>query len=353
MVGYAAGPSVGQGSVFAKSDVGPFIPEIWEAVLMRSRTRMMELMRYVDVFPFSGGQGDTLKRPFIGRLRSRRKVAGKPLLFEAKQDGQWEMVVDRLAYAAISIDRKANFFSQIDIARAYAPEMMRALMEDIEYSLLAERATFAGFGADSNIVSNAPITYADMLDCYRIMLERDIPPTELVWHIGPRQFITMFTLDQFIQSGVYNSGNIANIQNGTIVGTVLGVPVVLNHNIRRNSFKDGPEPLVLGGEGYEDVEGGEAIATPGMDDSSPYWPTQYGDDRYNITPTALTEGGVSALLTTRSSIKVAMAMNPVAYTWFNEDYWEDRTAALQLYDIKTALPKEGLVLTTDEYNVLP
>jgi len=262
------------------------------------------------------------------------------------------MQVDRYSYTAMSVDAKTSFFTQVDLARAYAPEMMRALMEEIEYSLLSERATFAGYSADSRMTSPNPITFADILEAYQTMLERDVPVNELVLHIGPRQFTTMFTIDEFIQSGVFNSGNIASIPNGAIVGNVMGIPIVMNHSIRRNQPRDGDQPLVLGGDDYEDTEGGEVVATPGAEVNGYFWPTQWGDDQNTFTPLALPIDYVSALLTTRSSIKLAMAMRPRASSWFNEDYQEDRYAALQMYDIMVGAPKEGIIISTDEYGLI-
>lgn len=351
MVAYSAGFSVGQGGVFAKADAQVFIPEIWEATLIRYRERMMTFAQYVDRIGFAGGRGDTVKYPYIGRMRSRRKFAGQPLQFETRREGEMEMVVDRYSYVAKAIDRKVQYFSQIQLAAAYAPSMMQALMEDIEYSLLAERATFIGYRPQDHIVSNDPLSYADFLTALQIALERDIPPTELVFHVGPRHLVTLFTIPEFIQSGVYNSGNIADIRTGTVTGTILGIPVVLNHAIRPNSMQD----IVLGGQDYGDIEGGEVIATPGLDPTSIYWPTQWGSDRYdmNFTPQPLQEGYTSGILTTRTSIKLAIAISPSMQQWFNNDYQEDRYAALQLYDIKTVEPRDGIVVSTDESAAIP
>lgn len=348
MVAYTAGPSVGQGSVFSQSDVQhAFYPEIWEATLLRARARTKGFSSYVDTVTFQGGRGTIVKWPYIGRLTSKRKQPGVPLQFETRREGLLEMTCNRLSYVAFSVDPTAQHFSQIQIASAYSPSVMDALMDDIEYSLLGERATFVGYSADSHIVSADPINYADFLTAFQILLERDVPPSEMVFHVGPRHMMTMFSIPEFIQSGTYNSGDLADIKSGTIMGTVMGVPIVLNHAIRQNRMDD----IVLGGQDHMDRVNGLTVATPGLDPNSDFYPTQWGSERYdnNFTPTPLTEGYTSAVLTTRSSIKLAIAMRPSLRNWMNEDYYEQRYSALQLFDVKTIEPREGVVISTDEH----
>lgn len=340
------GPSASQGGVIAQGEALAYTPEIWIPSVIRYRARAMGMSKYVMTASFEGKKGDTIRKPYIGRLKTRKKLPGRPVQFETRKEGEWKMVVDRYNYAAFSVDHFLDFTTEIDIASEYTPEIGQALMEDVEYSLLAERATFIAYDSTNNhVTSSLPITYANFLTAFEVLLERNVEPSDMVFMIGPRQFVTMFTIDEFIQSGVYNSGDIANIRNGTIVGTIMGVPVVLNQNIRENSLTG----IVLGGDDHEDTTNGETVATPGME-TSPYLPTQYGSDQHSITLSNgyLTAGYTSGILMSKKAIAMAMLKQPSLEIWWNPDYQETRFFSSHIFDIKVIDPKLGVVVSTDE-----
>jgi hypothetical protein len=340
------GPSTPQGGVIGKAETVAFTPEIWIPTIMRYRYRAMRMSQYADRMTFAGKKGDRVRKPYIGRLRTRKKTEGQPLQFERKAEGEWKMTVDKYVYSAFAITQKAELTHELSLAKAYAPEIARALMEDIEYYMLGHRAVFQAYDSTNNKITSAlPIDYPDILAAFEVMLEYDFMPSELVLFIGPRQLVTMFTIPEFTQNGVYNSGDIANIKTGTIVGNVLGIDVVLDHNIRENKT-DG---LILGGDDYFDTVGGEAVPTPGMA-NSPYLPTQYGSDQRPLTLSNgyLEAGYTSALLTTKKWVALAMLKQPSLEIWWNPDYQETRFASTQIFDDKVIDPRHGVVINTDE-----
>lgn len=342
------GYSAAQGGVIGQSEAVAYTPEIWLTAVLRYRARAMSMSNYVQMISFEGKKGDTIRRPYIGRLKPRRKVAGSPVQFETRTEGEWKMVVDRHTYAGFSVDGKVDLFSEIDVAREYTPEIAQALMEDVEYSLLAERATFISYDNTNNLIqSNVPLAYADILNAVETMWLRNVQTNEMVLEIGPRHLATLFTINEFIQSGTFNSGDIADIRSGTIVGTILGVPIVLNQNIRTNSTTG----ISLGGNDYQDIDanaGAETSPTPGMSGSL-YLPTQYGSDQDSfVLDDFLTAGYESALLHSRRAIAMAMPKTPSLEMWWNPDYQETRVLSTQVYDIKVQFPEEGIVISTDE-----
>ena len=344
------GYSAAQGGVIAQSEAVAYTPEIWLNAVLRYRAREMAMSRFVQMISFGGKKGDTIRKPFIGRLKPQKKLPGSPVQFQTRTEGEWQMVVDRHSYAAFSVDGKVELFSELDIAREYTPEIAQALMEDIEYSLLAERATFISYDSTNNhITSNVPLTYANILTAVETMWLRNIKSSELVMMVGPRHLVTLFTISEFIQSGTFNSGDIADIRSGSIVGTIMGIPIVLNQNIRTNSTTG----ISFSGNDYADIDanaGGETSPTPGMSGSL-YLPTQYGSDNDPITlNTFLTAGYESALLMTRKAVALAMPKSPNLQMWWNPDYLETRLVSDQVYDVKVQYPREGIVISTDETN---
>lgn len=341
-----SGYSASQGGVIAQGEAVAYTPEIWIPSVIRYRARAMGMSKFVDMMGFAGKKGDTIRKPYIGRLRTRKKLAGKPIQFETRGEGEWKMVVDRYTYSAFSVDRFLDFTTEIDIAREYTPEIAQALMEDVEYALLAERAVFINYdGTNNHVVSNLPFDFPDFLAAYETLMLRQVKPSEMALIVGPKTFLTLFTIDEFIQSGVFNSGTIADISNGTIVGNIMGVPVVLNQNIRTNSLED----IILGGDDHDIIgNNGELIATPGMAES-PYVPTQYGSDRHPVTLTNFLQPGyTSNILMSRKAIGMAMLKRPSLEIWWNPDYQETRFASTQIYDIKVVDPKLAVVISTTE-----
>lgn len=351
MVAYS-GQSSSQGGVIGVPDAAAFLPEVWVTDAIRARQRMFGMANYVMTKSFAGSQGDTIRVPYIGRVKTRRKLPGQPYVFESKREGEWKMVVDRHSYGAVSIDRKLDIQSSIDLQPAYSQSIGEALAEEIELALLAERATFISYDATNNhITSTNPISYADFLAAFGRAIEIDSNPANWCWQVSPLQFVTMFNIDQFIKSVQYNSGEVADIPSGTVVGTILGSPVVINQSIRANNATTGYN---LGGYDYQDVtsEDVQFIATPGMADSL-YLPTQYGSDRHSFTlNTFLTAGYHSALYLHKSAISMAVQLSPEMRMWYDEDYGETRFLGQQIYDIKTQDPLLGIVISTDEENLV-
>lgn len=339
------GSSAAQGGVIAQGEAIAYTPEIWDSSVIRYRARAMAMTKYVMAQGFAGKKGDKVRKPYIGRLTPKRKLPGQPLQFETRGEGEWMMVIDRYSYVAFAVDKVLDWTTEINIAREYTPEMAQALMEDIEYSLLAERATFISYSAENHVTSPLPFDFPDFLAAYETLLLRQVKPEEMVLMIGPKTFLSMFTVKEFIQSGVFNSGDLAQIKSGTIVGSVMGVPVVLNQSIRTNSLTD----IILGGDDHDIIGAtGQYIATPGMA-ASPYLPTQYGSDRHPIVlDDFLTAGYTSNILLCRKAIALAMVAKPKLQMWWNPEYQDTRFASTQFFDVKVIDPKLAIVISTTE-----
>lgn len=348
-----SGPSVNQGSVMGKADQPYFVPESWKTNLIRYRARMFNLANQTMAAPFSGEKGDRIRVPYIGRLKTRKKTAGNPFIFESRKEGEWKMVVDRYTYAAFSVDRKLDLQSHTNLGMEYTKSIGDALAEEIEYALLGERATFISYDSTNNLIQTAvPIAYADMLAAFGRAMELDSNPANWTWNIGPLQYATLFGIDQFTRAVQYNSGDIANIPSGAIVGTVLGSPVVLNQSIRRNSATG----LNLGGYDYQDTTSEDVTLgpTPGFAGSE-FLPTQYGSDRFVFSSgidTFCSENRHSALYLHKDAISMAVQLQPEMRAWYSEDYGESRFLGSQIYDIKVQDPQLGIVIETDEEGLI-
>ena len=343
------GPSSEQGSVMGPTDQPYFIPEQWIAQVIRARARMFNLANQTVAAPFMGKKGDSMRMPYVGRLKVRRKTAGNPFIFESRRDGELKMIIDRHDYSGFAIDRKLDIQSHIALGPAYTLSIGEALAEDIEYSLLGERATFMSFDNTNNrLQQSTPIDYAIMHAAFSRAMVLDTNPSNWTWNISPLQYTTLFNVDQFTRSVQYNSGDVANIPNGSIVGSIFGSPVVLNQSIRKN----GPEELNLGGYDYQDLDSDNVVRepSPGFTGSN-YLPSQWGSDRWNLA------GGInqfctlnyhSGLYLHKDAIMMGVQLSPEMTSWYSNDYGETRFLGQQLFDIKVKNPQLGIVIETDE-----
>ena len=353
MVAYT-GPSAGQGGVIARPEAAAYTPEVWIPSVIRYRNRAFAMAPYTTMMSFEGQKGDLLRKPYIGRLRSRKKLPGAPYAFETRQEGEFKMVVDRHTYAAFAVGMKMNMFAELDIAQQYTPELGQVLTEEIEYSLLGERMTLISYDTTNNrLQSTNPLDVTDLYTAAEVMMLRNFKLNELCVFVGPSQFISLFSnnpeLTSIAGTNGTNAGDVADIKSGTIVGSFMGMKIVLNQNIRRNTLtgtslggNDFPENLPGG------VGNGETVPSPGMA-GSPFNPTQWGSDKYPINlNTNVGTNYHSAIVMHQSCIGMAMPLSPKLEIWWESNYGETRYKSEQIYDIKVIDPTAGFVIETDE-----
>lgn len=335
MVAYAGGGPLG--GVISTIEAQNFIPDLWLTDLLRYREANFEMARFTHVMPFMGKKGDKIRFPRTGRLGSRLKAAGSPVSYQQRSEEEWFMEITRFVESSFAIDDLVRIQSHTDLRSVYTREAGRALAEDIDNYLLAQRASIIGFDStNSHITSAAPITYADLLAGWRVLNERRVPKENRVLIVGPAHEASMFNINQFIQSGTYNAGNTADIKRGQIMGTIFGMPVVMTTNLTENSLT-----------GFTNGDDGTPEPTPGMT-GSPYFPLQFGDSVDVYTPTALTADRYSAIMMHRDCIAMAMQKMPSISAYFNVDFQEWRVVQTQLYDVKLLRPDHGVVISTNE-----
>lgn len=347
------GFGIPQGSAIGIPEVTPaFMPIRWLPDIIRERRGNFNFARYVDSMAFPNGQGRTIRMPRAGLLAVRRRVAGQPIQYQNRREGEWFMNVERETYCAFAVEDLVEIQANRSMRSTYTSEMGYVHARDVERALLAERASFIGYDPVNNHIStSAPISWPDILAAWNQLLLRDLGPNMRVsLHIGPYHMASMFNIPQFIQSGTYNSGNIASIANGTIIGTILGMEVVFNSEIRRN----GPEQIRNGSK-WDTSE--PLLPSPGYT-GSPYWPTQSGleDDFFEYTPVSLPLNKHSAVMVVSgqqtSAIKLAIQKNPKLEQEWDMDLQLHKVLTTALYDIKVQDPELGIVISTDEEGLI-
>jgi N4-gp56 family major capsid protein len=323
------------GSSFNTVTSGVFIAEIWSTQVIRQRDESLVMKDMVSMIDFGGKRGDTIYIPYISNLAVNTKVAGSPVSYQSFTDRRWTMVVNRYKETSISLDELLQIQSQNDLRSLYTERAGFALARDIEYSILAERATINGYNSGSNVItSGTSLDYTDILAAHEVLDLANVPRTGRKLIISPKQYASLLTQPEFI-SADFNTGNA--VSTG-VVGNILGTPVKMTTSITVNSTT-----------GYSNGEGAAGQPTPGMT-SSPYYPTQTPAlrDGTTVTASALTAGYTSALLTHPDWVKLAMVKMPsIDYEW-SVDYQEHHIVQTQIYDCEAFRPESAVLINTTE-----
>lgn len=324
-----------QGSTFDNAKAAVFIPEVWSRDTIRKRDENLIMYPMVSRIDFRGQKGDTIYLPYISNLGVNNKVAGSPVTYQSFSENRWTMVVNRYKEVSFAIDKLTEIQSQNDLRGIYTERAGFALARDIEYSLMAERATINGYNSGSNVItSGAPLDYTDILAAIEILQLANVPMTGWKLIISPKQHNSLLTQEEFI-SADYSSTK--RVETGK-VGAVLGVPVYVTTSLVTNSTT-----------GFTNGDNAVASPTAGMANSL-YFPTQSPSlrDGTTVTPSGLTAGYDTAILAHPDWCKLAMVKMPNIDGEWSVDYQEWHIVQTQIYDSEVFRPDHAVLINTTE-----
>ena len=324
-----------QGAPFSNATSGVFIPEVWSTDVIRYRDANFAAKDLVSMINFAGNKGDTIFMPFISRLAVEAKTAGNPVTYQALTEKRWSMVVRRYKDVAFAIDKLLDIQANVNLRAEYTREAGYALARDFDNAVLAERATINGYNSGSNVITTTvPISFADVLSAYEILLQNNVPSNELVLLMSPLQWTSLLG-DPLLANKDFTKGG--SIESGQPISP-LGISMKMSTNIGVNSAT-----------GYTNGENGLAQPTPGMA-TSPYYPTQSPELRTGstVTASALTANYHTAILAHKDWCKMAIQKTPsVDYDW-STDYQEHHIVLTQIYDVKVFRPDHAVIINSDE-----
>jgi N4-gp56 family major capsid protein len=324
-----------QGSQFNNQKAAVFIPEIWSRDVIRKRDESLIMYPFVSRIDFRGQKGDTIYLPFISNMGVNNKVAGSPVTYQSFEENRWQMVVNRYKEVSFAIDKLTEIQAQNDLRSIYTERAGFAMARDIEYSILAERATINGYNSGSNVLtSGAPLDYTDILAACEILQLANVPMSNWRLVVSPKQHNSLLTQEEFISSD-YSSTK--SVETGK-VGSVLGVPVYVTTSITTNSAT-----------GFQNGDNAATSPTSGMANSL-YFPTQSPRlrDGTSVTASGLTSGYDTAILCHPDWCKLAMVKMPnIDYEW-SVDYQEHHIVQTQIFDCEVFRPDHAVLINTTE-----
>lgn len=320
------------GDMFSLAETQVFVPEIWSTEIFRYRMETLVMARYVKRIPFQGRAGDFLRMPRISRLGVRPKVLKSPVEYQSVTENEWSIQINRYMESSFMIEDIVNIQAHTSLRNEYTREVGLALSRDIDNRLMAERAAIIGADSTSHVVSSVPISKADILAGIEILDRRRVPQEGRALIVSPAHYSSLLNIDEFINNDY--TGN-RPVDTGEI-GRVYGIPVVVTNYMTINSttgLKNGDNDPAPG-------------ATPGLTGSL-YYP-----DQEDGTVTSLTANYYSALLLGQDCIAMGVQKMPSITSQWDIDYQATKVVSTQIYDVKLFRPDHGVVLSTDEDNLI-
>jgi hypothetical protein len=331
--------SAPQGSAFNNNKAAVFIPEIWSRDLIRRRDENLIMRPLVGMIDFRGNRGDTIYIPYVSNMSVNNKVAGHPVSYQSFSENRWTMIVNRYKESSFAVDELTRLQTDRDLRSMYTERAGFALARDIEYALLAERATINGYNSASNVITSAaPIDYTDILAGLEILELANVPRSGIKLLISVKQHASLLTQEKFINAD-YRSLS-SGVSSMGLVGSVLGIPIYVSNSLSTNSttgFYNG------------DPDVATASPTPGMSGSL-YFPTQSPSLKSGTTVTAsgLTAGYDTAMLIHPDWCKLAMVKEPNVDADWSTDYQEWHIVQTQVYDAEVFRPDSAVLINTTE-----
>lgn len=338
MPGYGIAPL---GDRFSNATSQVFVPEQWQTDVIRYRDNNLIAKHLCSMINFAGGKGDTIYLPYISRLAIENKVAGAPVTYQALTDRRWTMKVERYKDVAFAIDKLLEVQANVNIRGEYTREAGYAMSRDMDNAVLAERASINGYNSASNVVTSSnPLSFADILTAYEILLKDNVAVSDLCLLCSPLQWTSLIS-DPLLSNKDFTKGG--SIESGMPISP-LGIDVKVTTQIGRNSvngYFNGDAAIVAG------------QPTPGMA-SSPYFPTQAPQVRTQdgvfstITASGLTAGFHTAVLAHKDWCKMAIQKVPSVDADWSTDYQEWHIVLTQIYDVEIFRANHACIINTDE-----
>ena len=271
---------------------------------------------------FRGNKGDTIYLPYISNFSVNNKVSGQPVEFQSWSEERWQMIINRYREVSFALDKMTEIQSQNDLRSIYTERAGFALSRDIEYAILAERATINGYNTASNVItSGAPLDYTDILAGIEILELANVPLKSIRLVISPKQHASLLTQDEFISNDYSRISGLGTGSRG-LVGVIqsLGVPVYVTTSLGTNDT-----------DGFFNGDSDAGSPTPGMT-SSFYYPTQSPALRDGTSVTADMGVSYSTLKLAKDKHDIVMATRrPIDM----EDENRERLVMIKLKSQKT------------------
>ena len=229
----SANPVASQAS---DTELAVFIPEIWSAAVRASFKKSLVMANAgTDFSSLASGSGDTINIPSVADVAdAATKAPHVPVNYTNATEDSLALALTSHKYASAMVEDMGAVQSNSDLLSMYSDSIGYKLALGFEVEI---EAALALTTECINIAGNTVAKTIDALTLAhisKVVMENDCPLSECTMILNPTLYASLFRIDDFIH--ISKTGT-ANVQNG-LVGSVMGMDVVLSNNITSTNHND-------------------------------------------------------------------------------------------------------------------
>ena len=228
-----ANPAASQAS---DTELAVFIPEIWAQAVRASFKKNLVMANVgTDYSSLVTAGGDTVNIPSVADVAdAATKAPHVPVNYTNATEDSIALALTSHKYASAMVEDMGAVQSNSDLLSMYSDSIGYKLALGFETEI---EAALALTTECINIAGNTVAKTIDALTLAhisKVVMENDCPLSECTMILNPTLYASLFRIDDFIH---ISKTNTANIQNG-LVGSVMGMDVVLSNNITSTNHND-------------------------------------------------------------------------------------------------------------------
>ena len=229
----SANPVASQAS---DTELAVFIPEVWSQAVRASFKKNLVMTNVgTDYSSLVTGGGDTVNIPSVADVaNAATKAPHVPVNYTNATEDSLALALTSHKYASAMVEDMGVVQANSDLLSMYS--------DSIGYKLALgfETEVETALALTTECINIAGNTVAKTIDALtlahisKVVMENDCPLSECTMILNPTLYASLFRIDDFIH---ISKTNTANIQNG-LVGSVMGMDVVLSNNITSTNHND-------------------------------------------------------------------------------------------------------------------
>ena len=229
----SANPVASQAS---DTELAVFIPEIWAAAVRASFKKNLVMTNLgTDYSSLVSAGGDTVNIPSVADVAdAATKAPHVPVNYTNATEDSLALALTSHKYASAMVEDMGVVQANSDLLSMYSNSIGYKLALGFETEVeVALALTTECINIAGNTVAKT-IDAATLAHISKVVMENDCPLSECALILNPTLYASLFRIDDFIH---ISKTNTANVQNG-LVGSVMGMPVVLSNNITSTNHND-------------------------------------------------------------------------------------------------------------------
>jgi len=224
-------------SYASDTELAVFIPEVWAQAVRASFKKGLVLGNLgTDFSSLLASGGDKVNIPSVADVANiATKAPHVPVNYSNATEDSIQLECTTHSYTSAMIDDMGKVQANSDLLSMYADSIGYKLALGFDgavetaLALTTECIDIEPYNSTAKTIDAATLAHMS-----KVVLENDVPLNECTLVLNPTLYSSLFRIDDFIH---ISKTNTANIQNG-LVGSVMGMPVVLSNNITSTNHND-------------------------------------------------------------------------------------------------------------------